>query len=264
MNRAKLEGLCLSGAHGRVEVVSTNQFGIFLHLDSEKPIRIRHEIENIRIKDHFVTIGQQYRLHVVEHLFSALYGMRLFNVRIDVYGDEVPFFDGSSLKFLGSLEALDEEISAPHISLRQTITVKEDTGFIYFWPLKGDELIVDMELKHSHIGAQRVAVSLSPETYKKEIAPARTFVFTDENDPRLRNLPPYGIGITGKKVYSATPLRFTNEPVRHKLLDLLGDLYVLRRPLSGKIVAQNTSHHLNLRFVKEVHSQVSCQNDFRK
>lgn len=263
MSKISLEGLCLSGTRCRVEIVKTDHFAIFLHVDSQEPIRVLHEIENIRTKDHLVSIGMQHRLHVVEHLFSALYGLHLFNVRVDVFGDEVPFFDGSSLKFVDSLAALEAQSSIPAIILRQTITVKGNNGAISFWPIAGDELIVDMELKHAYIGTQRIVLSLNPGIYKREIAPARTFVFTEEDDPRLRNLPPYGIGITGRKLYSATPLRFTNEPVRHKLLDLLGDLYVLRRPLVGKIVAQNTSHQLNLSFVKAVHSLLDYQSDFK-
>lgn len=256
MNAVRLEGLCLSGKRSRVEIVTTNHFAIFVHLVSQGAVQIRHEIENIRIKDHFVSLGRHNRLHVVEHLFSALYGMHMFNVRVDVYGDELPFFDGSSLEFVDALKALEESFSAPAIGIRRQIVVKQGNGFIRYIPVESGELIVDMELHHSYIDTQKITVSLNPETYKNEIAPARTFVFTDEDDPRLKNPPPYGIGITGKNVYSATPLRFPNEPVRHKLLDLLGDLYLLRRPLSGKIVARNTSHRLNQRFVKKVHSLV--------
>jgi UDP-3-O-acyl-N-acetylglucosamine deacetylase len=109
-----------------------------------------------------------------------------------------------------------------------------------------------MVLSHAYIGSQRIVCTLSPQFYTKEIAPARTFVFTNEDDPRLKNLPPYGIGITKNGIRAVTPLRFPDEPVRHKLLDLLGDLYVLKRNLYGRITGRNTSHRINLEFVRRL------------
>jgi UDP-3-O-acyl-N-acetylglucosamine deacetylase len=72
-----------------------------------------------------------------------------------------------------------------------------------------------------------------------------------KNDPRLRDLPPYGFGITRDRVYAREPLRYPDEAVRHKILDLLGDLYVLQGRLSGRITARNTSHWLNIAFAKK-------------
>jgi len=107
-------------------------------------------------------------------------------------------------------------------------------------------------LSHPYIGTQQYTVNLNRDTYRQEIAPARTFVYTDESDHRLQNLPPYGIGITEARIYSAEPLRFVDEPVRHKILDLLGDMFVLQRRLCGSIQAYNTYHILNARFVAEI------------
>jgi UDP-3-O-acyl-N-acetylglucosamine deacetylase len=109
-----------------------------------------------------------------------------------------------------------------------------------------------MELHHPYIRAQRIEVEINEENYLRDIAPARTFVFTSEEDPRLQDLPPYGIGITRNKTYSAEPLRFPDELVRHKVLDLLGDLFVMKRSLVGRITGRNTSHSLNLQFVRAV------------
>jgi UDP-3-O-acyl-N-acetylglucosamine deacetylase len=109
-----------------------------------------------------------------------------------------------------------------------------------------------MTLRHEYIGEQNLALKIDAAEYIKEIATARTFVFTEEGDPRLQRIPAYGIGITGKNTYSASPLRFADEPVRHKILDLLGDLYVIRQPIYGLIKGVNTSHCLNLEFVREL------------
>jgi len=251
VSTAKLQGICLNGGQGRVEVSSSDRFGLYLHFDSQPPVDIAYDIANVRIQNHSVTVGDQQRLHVVEHLFSALYGLNLFNVRIDAHGNEIPFFDGSSREFGHAMASFDRG-QPPSTTLHNGIEVREGDGFVRFTPMDVDYLAIEMSLIHPYIGAQSIALRITPETYRKEIMPARTFVFTSENDPRLHDLPPYGIGITAKRIYAADPLRFADEPVRHKVLDLLGDMYVLRKHLHGKITGVNTSHRLNLVFVRQL------------
>jgi len=251
MGKIRFAGHCLSGRDGVVEVRGREQFGVYLHEDSAPPVKIAYELDRVHINNHSVTIGGQNRLHVVEHLFSALFGLNLYHVRLDVYGDEIPFFDGSSQDFVHGLADLEHDRSKS-IRFSRRIDVAAGNGSISYLPLDRDELIIDMSLIHPHIGTQRIVLNIDRDSYRREIAPARTFVFTDDGDHRLRELPPYGVGITRSGVYSASPLRFPDEPVRHKVLDLLGDLYVLRGRLAGRIVAVNTSHLLNYKFASEL------------
>jgi len=250
--KVEIKGNCLSGDYSRLEVSTSDRFRLLLHEDSQPPTSIPLDIDNIIVDNHLVSIGQEHRVNVVEHLFSALYGMNLFNVRIDVFGDEIPFFDGSSQGFVEMLGQLREQNSSGVLRLDNNILVAEGTSFILYEPPKKDKLIIEMELTHPFIETQRITLEVNEETYVKEIAPARTFAFVNEDDPRLKNLPAYGIGITKNNIYSKEPLKFQNELVRHKILDLLGDLYVLRKRLVGKITCKNTSHHLNLKFVKKL------------
>lgn len=256
-----LEGLCLSGGHGRVEISSNEQFILCIHLDPEDPLSLAYEIGNIRVANHLVSVGKGCRVNVVEHLFSALYGLNLFNIKVDVYGDEIPFFDGSSIAFVNALQGVRNGSPTQFFRSTESVVVKDGESSIRYVPHDANELVIDMALSHAYIGTQRIVFTLSPESYEKEIAPARTFVFIDEDDPRLKSLPPYGIGITENGIRAATPLRFPDEPVRHKLLDLLGDLYVLKRNLCGKIIGWNTSHHLNLEFVGRLISAKECNSD---
>ncbi len=202
-----------------------------------------------------MSIGRVRPLRVVEHLFSALYGLGLFCVRIDVRGQEVPFFDGSSREF-GSAMAGMENTGPAAVTVSEQIEVADGDSYIRYVPSDDGDLVTDMSLVHPHIGVQRVVLRIDRQTYMEEIMPARTFVFTGEDDPRLRDLPRYGIGITARKSYSAEPLRFCDEPVRHKVLDLLGDLYVLGMPIAGRISGQNTSHRLNLMFARKMAAAV--------
>ena len=251
MNMIHMEGHCLGGFRSRVEMQKSDRFALYSHHDSQEPVEIGYDIDNIVVENHTISVGGQHGIGVVEHLFSTLYGMSLFNVRIDVYGKEIPFFDGSSAYFAREVQRLNND-HIQGIRLDAPIQVNDPDGSIHYAPLDSDELIVEMSLIHPYINVQNLAVKITPASYIKEIAPARTFIFTDEHDKRLQDLPPYGIGITRENVYAKTPLRFPDEPVRHKILDLLGELYVLQRPIFGKITGRNTSHRLNLRFMRKL------------
>ncbi len=286
--KAVLQGSCLSGGHSKVEVSTSDRFKLLHHADSRPPTRIRLAIDNIEVEHHllpyapppsldiesrdemqrgedfdassverlrrgsFVSVGQKPSIHVVEHLFAALYGLNLFNVQIDVFGNELPFFDGSSREYTKKLKGMFTKEKPHGFSAGKKIVVSHESSYIMYEPLKKDILIIDMELFHPFIGKQQISLEINEKTFIEEIAPARTFVFTDESDPRLKDLPPYGIGVTKDNIYSTEPLRYKDELVRHKILDLLGDLYVLQKRLVGKISSRNTSHLLNLEFLKKV------------
>ncbi|MEO0185613.1 MAG: UDP-3-O-acyl-N-acetylglucosamine deacetylase [candidate division WOR-3 bacterium] len=246
-----LEGICLNGGFSRLEISPARKV-IFKSHKNEAQLRIPLNIEDCSVENHTITIGRKQKIRVVEHLFSALYGLYIFNIEINVRGNEIPFFDGSSHDFVKVLSDFAGKNDLELLNTQKRISVQSGDSFITYEPLSNSELFIDMELNHPYIGSQRIALKITPENYVKQIASARTFVFTDESDPRLKNLPPYGIGITAKGIYSAKPLRFHDEPVRHKILDLLGDIYILQKKIAGKITARNTSHYLNLRFVREL------------
>jgi len=247
-----LQGPCLHGEYARCEITDSDHFE--LYWQSKKPARISIKVipENISVQDHLVSIrGNGAYLHVVEHLFSALYGMDIFGIRVEVWGPALPIFDGSSGAYA---EVLEHCTCVPfeRVKLDRPVMVSERESFIQYEPSIDDALLISMGLTHEYIGSQHYSLSLDHTAYRQEIAPARTFVYTDETDPRLRKLPPYGIGITEKRLYSAEPLRYLDEPVRHKILDLLGDMFILQKRLCGTIRAFNTFHELNHRFITRV------------
>lgn len=247
-----ISGICLSGNRSRVIISKNDTFSLYVQEDSRAPIRVPLNIQNVLVENHLVSLGACPKVEVVEHLFSALYGLNLFDVRIDVFGNEFPFFDGSSGPFVDMLRTVDANSSYNVLALDRKIFISEQNSFIRYEPSRKEQLFVDMELSHPYIKTQKIVLEITKENYIHEIAPARTFVFTDENDPRLKDLPPYGIGVTQNRMYSATPLRFPNELVRHKVLDLLGDIYIIRKKLVGNITCKNTSHRLNQKFIREL------------
>jgi UDP-3-O-acyl-N-acetylglucosamine deacetylase len=249
--RHVLQGPCLHGGFARCEITESDAFELYMKTGNEHLLRMELKPESIGIQDHMVSVcaGSE-TLQVVEHLFSALYGMDCYGVRAVVHGKELPIFDGSSGPYADAL-LHDETIRFPRARLEQPLMVNEQESFIRYEPGDEDMLIITMGLSHPYLGTQQYTVTVDRTTYCKEIAPARTFVYTDESDPRLQNLPPYGIGITETRIYSTEPLRFLDEPVRHKILDLLGDMFVIQRRVCGSIHAYNTFHLLNARFVAE-------------
>jgi UDP-3-O-acyl-N-acetylglucosamine deacetylase len=245
-------GAALSGHAARLVLTRSPNLQINLVNDGRRSRPIAVELKNIRVKNHLVNLGRRHPVRIVEHLFSALYGLNFFRIRIDLYHDELPFFDGSSLVFARALEKLGSPRTPPIKYRPGAVRVRRGQSFLEYRPEPIDRLLVDMTLSHAYIGTQRVALTVTPASYKNKIAPARTFVFTDERDPRLKKLPPYGFALTHRGFYSAARLRFPDEAVRHKILDLLGDLYILGGRLRGKITGYNTSHVLNYELVKKI------------
>jgi UDP-3-O-[3-hydroxymyristoyl] N-acetylglucosamine deacetylase len=246
------KGACLSGKYGKVTVSPSNQLSLFFHKDSQAVVNMPLNSNTITVHNHLVSLGTSPKIRIIEHFFSALYGLNLFSVKIDFWSDELPFFDGSSEPFVTLLSKIKNTNSIDHFMPERAITLRTGDSFLYYEPVQDNNLTIDMQLSHPYITTQRIVITVNKKNYMREIAPARTFVYTTENDPRLKNLPSYGIGVTKNGFHAATPLRFHDELVRHKILDLLGDLYVIKKKLIGKIIAQNTSHYLNLKFTKKL------------
>ncbi len=211
----------------------------------------------IKIQNHFVYLNCNPPIKHVEHLFSALYGLRIFSVLIHLNSRELPFFDGSCAPFVRALAGRMPARCRPLRSLARPFKIQAGGSFLGYEPQPARHLIVDMCLEHRWLGCQRLRLPITPRTYRREIAPARTFAFASLRDPRLVKLPPYGFAVTARGIISRQPLRYPDEAVRHKILDLLGDLYVLGIPLAGTIRGYNTSHRLNHLLVRKMAEFIS-------
>jgi UDP-3-O-[3-hydroxymyristoyl] N-acetylglucosamine deacetylase len=203
-----------------------------------------------------------YVVRTVEHLMSALHGFGITNLLVKTQG-EVPALDGSALEFCRLLVDAGVQQQAARVQplyvKRPIVIGQEKEGGEYIRAEPADHLIVDYTLIYPPpIGVQHVHFELTrPEDYVREIAPARTFGFLAEmrklsemglaNGGRLDNV----ILVDDEKVVN-TKLRFPDEFARHKILDLLGDLYLLGRPIIGHIAASKTGHSDNLALVRRL------------
>jgi UDP-3-O-[3-hydroxymyristoyl] N-acetylglucosamine deacetylase len=231
---------------------------VFSSLADESAIPAR--LENVSETGYNTTLsGKGHSVRTVEHLMSALHGLSITNLRIQT-GDEVPSLDGSALEFCKHiLDAglQDQDGWVEPITPKTAIQVGEGDEFIRIEA--ADRLIIDYRLEYPRpIGIQQVHFELtSPEDYVNEIAPARTFGFVGEfrkmsemglaSGGRLDNL----ILIDDEKIVNTT-LRFADEFARHKVLDLIGDLYLLGRPVVGHLTAVKTGHSDNLALLREI------------
>jgi UDP-3-O-[3-hydroxymyristoyl] N-acetylglucosamine deacetylase len=190
-------------------------------------------------------------LSTVEHLLSALRGLGVDNVYIEVDNLEIPILDGSAEVFAEMIERagiVTQPLARRALLVRERISFEQGNRRISVEP--GDHYQIDclIDFPHPMIGTQQFSIHLNDGAFSREIAAARTFGFTDEIEAlRRANLIRGGsldnaIVLTPEGMLNKTGLRFRDEFVRHKILDIIGDLALLGMPILGKVVAERSGH----------------------
>ncbi len=224
--------------------------------------KVPARIEYVRSTEYATTLSNGHvTIKTIEHIMSALASYQVSNVQIKI-GDEAPIMDGSALEFCSLIEdaGLEEQDAlVDPIRLTEKIVVGDPKTGPALIAEPADTFSVDFLLEYpAPIGRQEHTYAFdTPTTYKEEIAPARTFGFIDD----VKALMEAGLASGGKlsnvvligedKVLN-TPLRYPNEPCRHKILDLIGDLYLLGRPVFAKFTAIRSGHTQNIQMVKRI------------
>lgn len=199
-------------------------------------------------------------VHTVEHALAAVCGLDIDNLILDLSGSEVPEpRDGSAAPFAELLEQagiVEQEAEREPFVIRRPVVYRADGVEIVALPGEGLRLGFTIQFDNAVVGTQYRALKITPETFKREIASARTFVLhRDVEQLRAMGLIRGGsldnaIVVQDDRIMNEAPLRFPDEFVRHKLLDLLGDLALLGRPVQGQIHAIRSGHLHHLRFVR--------------
>lgn len=202
-------------------------------------------------------------ISTVEHLMSALAGLGIDNLHVDIAGPELPIMDGSAGPFVFLVQSAGiEEQSARKRYLRVTSPVEVSDGdkWARFTPFDGYRLDFTIDFPHPVFGSENrnVVVDFANDSYAKEIARARTFGFMQD----VEAMRAAGLGLGGSlqnavvldefKVLNAEGLRYDNEFVRHKVLDAIGDLYLLGHPLIGEYTAYKSGHALNNKLCRTI------------
>ncbi len=198
-------------------------------------------------------------IRTVEHLLAALYGMGVDNAEIQVDGEEIPILDGSSLAVAGEIDRVGlQGLGAPvgELSVKEPFVIREGDGYLAALPGKGCRVTCVADYGRPHAGPQVVDLTLDPDSFLREIAPARTFGFQEEVEALLARGLALGGTLDNALVISETgpsrPFLFQNELARHKALDLIGDLALVGRRLNGHFIGFKLSHRLNVAMAKRL------------
>lgn len=207
------------------------------------------------------------RVLTVEHLMSACAGLGVDNLYVDITAEEVPILDGSAASFVFLLQSAGIELqNAPKrfIRLLSPVEVRQGEGDNVKWarldPYHGYRLSFEIDFSHPAVDAtgQRVLFDMSTGSYSKDIARARTFGFTKDVEMMRANGLALGGGLDNAivmddyKVLNAGGLRYDDEFVKHKILDAMGDLYLLGKPLLASYSAFRSGHALNNLLLREL------------
>lgn len=258
-----IEGIGLHTGH-RVRTTfrpAPEDHGIVFHRDDHPSVALPALPGSALAFDHATTLGVgEVQIGTVEHALSAAFGLGIDNLEVEVRGDELPILDGSALPFVRLFQAAGIERQrrpARVLAIERRREIRRGEKSITVRPGRGLTITYEIDFPHRAIGHQSMTLHVEPEAYASRIAPARTFGFTHEiHYLRERGLVRGGslqnaIVLDGQNILSG-PLRFADEFVRHKILDLLGDLALLGRPVEGRVHARRAGHALHAELVREL------------
>ncbi len=210
------------------------------------------------------------KVHTVEHLMSACAGLGVDNMYVDITAEEVPILDGSAASFVFLLQnagIIMQNAARRFVRIKSAVEVRDGTGAQAKWarllPYNGYKLGFEIDFNHPAVDStgQRVEFDLGAGNYAKDIARARTFGFTKDVEMMRANGLAMGGGLDNAivmddyKVLNAGGLRYDDEFVKHKILDAMGDLYLLGHPLLAHYEARRSGHALNNVLLRELLDQ---------
>jgi UDP-3-O-[3-hydroxymyristoyl] N-acetylglucosamine deacetylase/3-hydroxyacyl-[acyl-carrier-protein] dehydratase len=198
------------------------------------------------------------KLHTVEHVLSALHGCGIDNLIIDIDASEPPIMDGSARPFVQLIqqgEPVEQDAEREYFTLHETVSVARGNSSIIALPYDGLK-ITCTSADDRGIHTQHLSLVIDPEVYAAQVAAARTFTIYEDIEELIKLGKIKGgsldcaIVIKGDKIISKEPLRFADEFVRHKILDIIGDILLLGAPLKAHIVATRPGHAVNAELTK--------------
>ncbi len=242
---------------------------VFVRTDLGRQVRIPALVQHITKRTRRSTLRNGAdSIETIEHCMAALAGLGLDNMEVQVSGGELPGVDGSCLPFVEALQSagiVDQPAERQFLRVIEPIEVRDGSAALIATPPAADEfqIFYDLDYGAPPIGQQLFSYNLNGD-FPQQIAPARTFVTRQEAEMlRARglgvHLEPGDVLVLDADGPMGTSYRFPNECVRHKVLDLIGDLYLLGCPIQGKIVAYKSGHSLNHALVRKLTNMLGAQ-----
>lgn len=241
---------------------------VFRRVDLPQPVDIPISAEAVTDTRLASTISSgNAKVFTVEHLMSACAGLGIDNLYVDITAEEVPILDGSASSFVFLLQSAGIELQpAPKRFIRviKPVEVREGEGASAKWarlsPYEGYKLSFEIDFDHPAVDStgQRVEFDMGTGTYSRDIARARTFGFTKDVEMMRANGLALGGGLDNAivmddyKVLNSDGLRYNDEFVKHKILDAMGDLYLIGKPLLAAYSAFRSGHAMNNKLLREL------------
>lgn len=232
---------------------------VFVRIDLPGAPRVRATASNVTNAMRATTLeAGAAKVFTVEHLLAAFYAMKLDNCLVEITAVEPPVADGSSLPFIRLIQeagTVEQAAERRQYAVTREMTIRQDDKFITILPYDGFRITFTSINPHPQLGVQFGDYEITPETFISELAPARTIGFMHEVEALQAQGLALGGSLENAVVYdnekALTPLRFPDELVRHKILDIVGDLALAGR-VSGHVIAVKSSHALNTALAKEI------------
>jgi len=236
----------------------------FVRTDVPEPVRISAVASNLAERSRRTTIKKgSVSIETVEHCMAAVNALEINNMVVEVDGPELPAPDCSSAEYLKVLKragVIEQDVGRKEYIIDKPVNIAAGDACIYALPYADDGLSLTYDLDyggHTGIGRQIYSCKLTPEVFEKHLAPARTFLL--ESEARQFHARGMGTHIGPRDllvINSDGPVknsyRFPNECVRHKIVDLIGDIALVGRPVKGRIVAYKSGHALNQQLAKKL------------
>lgn len=202
-------------------------------------------------------------VQTVEHLMSVLCGLQIDNMTVEIDGVELPGLDGSGIDFIQAIKdggIVEQNAASKFYEIMEPIGVENNGSSIYIVPAKSLKISYTLDYDHPVLRSQFVSTTINQETFEGMIAPCRTFCLEEE----AQELRDKGLGkganyqntlVVGRDGIIENKTRMDDEFARHKILDFIGDLYLLGMPIRGHVFAVRSGHQLNIRLLKKIDRQ---------
>jgi UDP-3-O-[3-hydroxymyristoyl] N-acetylglucosamine deacetylase len=196
-----------------------------------------------------------------EHILAAINGLSIDNILVEVDGPEIPIMDGSSAPFVNLLLVAGSKQQKSYrrlVKITREISFREGDKYISIYPYDGFKVTAEINFNHDSIKRQVYSVSVSAQKFIEEISRARTFGFLEDVKKLQQNGLALGaslenaVGMDKNGILNKNGLRYSNEFVRHKIVDIIGDMALLGCPILGHIIAYKSGHSLNIRLMEEI------------
>nr|WP_218645075.1 UDP-3-O-acyl-N-acetylglucosamine deacetylase [Aquitalea sp. LB_tupeE] len=238
---------------------------VFRRTDLPEPVDVKVEpalVNDTRLSSTLVT-DTGVRVGTIEHLMSAFAGFGIDNLVVEVTAAEIPIMDGSAAPFIYLLQSagvVEQSVPKRFIRVKQPVEIVEGDKWVRLDPMDGFKITLSIEFNHPafNLAPQKVEIDFASSSYLDEISRARTFGFMHE----VEYMRQHGLGLGGsldnaividdEYVLNPEGLRFPDEFVRHKILDAIGDLYIVGHPLIAAFSGHKSGHAMNNKLLRKL------------